>query len=388
VKVTTYTQLVVIGGLCIGLAAVASACSPEQQTNSGDDSIWTGTGGGGTGEASPLHTGSGGSTFIAGGENAAQGGGAGTEICAKKNVSTTRKPINLILAVDRSTTMGITPFGTYLTRWDAIRTALIVEPDGIVSAYQGSIRFGFEGFTGFPPDNCPNVVSVPHALNNYKKILEVFDAITTVPLVMPTGQTPTGEALKVIVDKLEPQVKAKLDVNVDPFYMLIATDGLPDSCAVPEAEDDPAAHPEAMQSVIDQIKRAYQLGIKSFVLSVGPDVSDAHLQDVANAGVGSSKARFWKVDDDQGLRDALSAIIGAASSCQLKLEGTITNVNKACQWGSVVLNSKKLPCNDQDGWRVVSPTEIELIGPSCTQYKNDLKAVLSVTFPCDVIVLQ
>jgi hypothetical protein len=88
------------------------------------------------------------------------------------------------------------------------------------------------------------------------------------------------------------------------------------------------------------------------------------------------------------LRESLSAIIGATSSCQLYLEGSITDTKRACQTGSVILNSKPLACDDQDGWRAVSTTAIELVGPACTSYKNDLKAILSIKFPCDVYVLK
>lgn len=388
-KTSMFTHLVLVLATCGILAAGVGACSAEGNSNSADYEIVgssgeTAAGGSGAGITKSGHPinvrGTGGISPI-------EGVKTDKEICAKKDVVANRTPINMILVVDRSTTMGITFFGLN-NRWGALRVALLQEPDGLVPSYQGTIRFGFEGFTGFPPDDCPNVVSVPHALNNYDRILQVYDDIGTIPSLNPLGQTPTGEALKVIVDRLEPQVNEKVDKRVDPFYMLLATDGLPDTCAVPNAEDDPAGCPEAQQSTIDQIKRARKLGIKSYVLSVGDDVSNTHLQAVANAGVGGAGAPFWKVGDEKGLRDALSAIIGAASSCQLKLEGNLTNATKACQTGSVMLNSKPLSCNDQDGWRVVSPTVIELVGPSCTTYKNNLKAVLSITFPCDVIVLQ
>jgi hypothetical protein len=387
VKTNIFAQLVVVLATCGVLAVSVGACSAERNNNS--FSIIGSGGATAPGEELSGAPGLGNTNKAvgAGGGISLETGNAGKKICAKKDVVATRKPINMILIVDRSTTMGITLFGLN-NRWGALRVALLEEPDGLVPSYQSTIRFGFEGFTGFPPDDCPNLVSVPHALNNYQKILQVYDDFGTVPSLSPLGQTPTGEALKVIVDKLEPLVKTKLDVNADPFYMLLATDGLPDTCSVPNAEDDPATYPEAQKSTIDQIKRAYNLGIKSYVLSVGDDVSSAHLQAVANAGVGATGAPFWKVGDDKGLRDALSAIIGAASSCQLQLEGSLTNATKACQSGSVMLNSKQLSCNDQDGWRVVNATVIELVGPSCTTYKNNLKAALNVSFPCDVIVLQ
>jgi hypothetical protein len=361
----------VVAGALFGEQFVG-ACSPE-----GDNDTENG-----------YTYGSSGSGAVVTPENGSGVVGPNSKVCASTQVSASRTPINVILVVDRSTTMGITPFGNYLTRWLAIRAALLEDPGGLVPSYQESIRFGFQGFTGFPPDSCPNVVSVPHALNNYQKILEVFDAPTTVPGFNPLGQTPTGEALKVIVDKLESVAKDELDVKSDPFYMLIATDGQPDTCAAPNAEDDPATYPEAAQSVVDQVKRAFSFGVKSYVLSVGTDTSREHLQAVANVGVNKANAPFWTASDDKGLRDALSAIIGAASSCALNLKGSITNVDKACSSGTVMLNSKKLPCSNQDGWRIVNATSIELVGASCTTYKTNLNAILTVEFPCDAVTIE
>ncbi len=139
--------------------------------------------------------------------------------------------------------------------------------------------------------------------------------------------------------------------------------------------------------MVDQIARAYGLGISTYVLSVGADTSDAHLQAVANAGVGGTNAPFWKADNDQGLRDALAAIIGEALSCQLALDGEIIDPVKACEEGTVVINNEQLQCNNpSNGWRVVDPTHIELTGEACTTLKSSPAVILEASFPCGIII--
>jgi hypothetical protein len=320
--------------------------------------------------------------------------GFGPDECAKTEVNITRNPINVILVVDRSTTMVMSRFGNYNTRWDALQAALMGDPDGLVPQYEQIVRFGYEGFTGFPEDpnlnyQCPDLASVPYEINNYDTILPVYEASRPADLLMGAiGQTPTGESLKIIIDNLENQF-ATLDVlGGGPFIIILATDGEPDTCLDPNNDGSPAA----TQLVVDQIARAYGLGIRTYVLSVGAETSDAHLQAVANAGTGTTNAPFWKADNDQGLEDALAAIIGEALSCTLELEGEIIDTVKACEEGTVVINGEQIYCsnsgsNSENGWRVVDKKHIELLGQACTTLKSSPSVTLEASFPCGIYVL-
>lgn len=306
-------------------------------------------------------------------------------ICASTDVRVSRTIVNFILVVDRSSTMTF-PFGSYPSRWDALREALLGDPNGLVPQYQQIIRFGYEGYTGFgtslAPGNCPELISVPFELNNYDKILEAYNSYTPTT-ALPFAQTPTGESLEVVINNIEQVINSSgPDMDIDPFYILLATDGAPDTCINPDVDGDPPA----MQKVIEQAKRANELGVDTYVLSVGDDTSDIHLQEVANAGTGVTGAPFWKANDDQGLRDALTTIIGAATSCTLILDGEIIDPKSACEEGEVILNSEQLPCDDQNGWRVLDSTRIEIVGQACTTMKSSPAANLSARFPCDIVI--
>jgi hypothetical protein len=371
---------------------VLSACSAESGEGGSQNSLGgTKAGGAGAGgaQSSTGSSDTGGVPIWTSKKTTTQAGTAGDDpICADVNVTMSRSPINLILVVDRSETMALERFGN-VWRWDAVRTALFDENTGLVKQYQESVRFGYEGFTGFPgtTGNCPDLMEVSCDLNNYSNILFAFDDSHPADIIATgqVGQTPTGESLQQILNNLEPLLQTGPDQKVVPYYLLIATDGQPDTCADPNTDGSPAA----TQLVVDQVARAFQLGVKTFILSVGSDTSDAHLQDVANAGVGNTgggTAPFWKPGDSQGLSDALSAIIGGALSCKAELTGTIADKTKACQLGKVTLNGNPITCNDQDGWRVVDDTHIELVGNACTQLKSSPAVVLSGSFPCGSVL--
>jgi hypothetical protein len=369
------------------LLVVLNACSAEDSGKSGNGMGGTQAGTGGVGGTRTGGSGTAGYTVpLAGGGASQAGSGGNDDVCADVHISFTQTPVNVILVVDRSETMILYSFGSYASRWDAVRAALLDEPAGLVSQYQNIVRFGFEGYTGFPDTSgqCPDIISVPYNLNNYGAIAPAFDD-SRPPNILTTGQvaqTPTGESLGVIIDTLANQFSTNPDVTSDPFYLLIATDGMPDTCAVPNVDGSP----DANQAVIDQVTRAFGLGINTYVLSVGSDTSDAHLQDVANAGAGTTNAPYWKAGDDQGLKDALSTIIGSALSCTVELTGEIIDENGACQKGRVTLNGNPISCDNTNGWRYVDKTHIELVGDACNQVRSSTTVVLEGSFPCDVVI--
>jgi len=173
------------------------------------------------------------------------------------------------------------------------------------------------------------------------------------------------------------------DPSGDPVAFVLATDGEPDRCE----ELDPQ---HGQDEAIAAAERAYSLGIRTFIISVGQGtVSEEHLQDMANAGLGRSPgdpdAPFWVGDDDDGLREALTTIVGGELSCELELNGRLS-MDIACS-GTVVLNDSVLPCDDPNGWRANDETHIELLGDACDELLNTPGATLRATFPCDAVEL-
>ncbi|RZO61370.1 MAG: VWA domain-containing protein [Sandaracinaceae bacterium] len=304
-----------------------------------------------------------------------------TGICADVRVQARRVTPNVILIVDQSGSMTA-DFAGGRDRWDALRDSLMDEPDGLVYSLQSSVRFGLalysaeaDGNSSDPvPGMCPLVEWVGPALDNHGALQAVYGPAD------PIDETPTGASIDSVLDFLA----MSPDPSADPTIFILATDGEPDTCAQPNPQE---GQPEALAAA----ERAYRMGIRTFIISVGEGtISERHLQDMANAGLGrgagDADAEFWVAGDDAGLRTALTDIVAGELSCVVTLEGRIQNLDDACA-GTVRLNGTALSCDDPDGWRVLDESHIELQGEACMRLQSGPGATLEASFPCDVILI-
>jgi hypothetical protein len=139
------------------------------------------------------------------------------------------------------------------------------------------------------------------------------------------------------------------------------------------------------------VQAAHTKGIGTFVVNVGrgPTVR-AHLQAVANAGAGlapdaSPGAPLYEPRSREELRDALTSLVRNARTCSFDLRGEVEP--SLAHLGTVTLDGAALPMSDEEGWRLVTPSQIELVGPTCETLLNgdhDLRA----SFPCEVVVVR
>jgi hypothetical protein len=261
------------------------------------------------------------------------------------------------------------------TRWDVLRDTLMDMPGGLVSDLESVVRFGLVLYSARAGDDdvvvgeCPVLSSVPVALDNRGAIDRVYSRAD------PIDETPTGEAIDAVLDAMPP------DPGPDPTIIVLATDGEPDTCAMP--------NPQMGQMVaVAAAQRVFSMGSRLYIISVGMgEISRTHLQDMANAGLGrmpmDPDAPFWVAGDDTGLRDALRMIVSGVLSCTLELRGRL-DLDLACS-GRVALNDRPLSCGDPDGWRPVDETHIELLGSSCDMLMSGSGARLQAIFPCDAV---
>jgi hypothetical protein len=303
--------------------------------------------------------------------------GDGVEICADVTLDTRMVTPTVILLVDQSGSMD-EQFSSSGTRWNVMRDSLLAVPGGLIYDLQSIVRFGLDLYSaisddsGHPVGECPLITKVPPDLNNHDAIQAVYATED------PIDDTPTGDSIDVVVADLI----AAPNPTGDPSIIILATDGEPDRCEELDPQNGQAEAVAAAQN-------AYANGYRLYIISVGAgSVSAAHLQDMANAGVGadpSDPAPYWVAGDDAGLRDALRAIVGGEISCTIELNGRIV-VDEACT-GTVVLNGHVLPCNDPNGWRAVDENHIELQGEACETLTGGDFATLTATFPCGAILI-
>lgn len=335
-----------------------SLCSSDGRCMSSETASGGGSGGGSGG------TGTGGT-----------GGAPPPGTCADTVVRASIVIPTVILIVDQSSSMNES-FGN-ASRWDTLRDFLLQSPDGLIADLQSQVRFGLAMYSaesgGSAPDpigECPMVTSVAPAIDNYDAINAIYGPAE------PIEDTPTGDAIDKILDDLN--LSNAPDQNEGPTVFILATDGEPDRCE----ELDPQ---NGQEEAIAAVTRAYGMGVRTFVISVGSELSVQHQQDIANAGLGRAgsdpDAEYWVAGDDATLRAALTEIVGGQLGCEVQLNGSVES-GDACT-GTVKLNGEPLECGGADGWELSTPRNIRLKGAACDTLKAG-NFELDVRFPCDV----
>ncbi len=275
----------------------------------------------------------------------------------------------VILLIDQSGSMTSNFDG--MERWDAVRDALIDPTDGVIAALENDVRFGLALYTSNGGDAggaCPVIAEEAPLVGNLAAITAIYENEE------PSGDTPTGDSIDAVVASLTD------DMSDGPKIIVLATDGEPDTCEVPNPQ-------QGQGESVTAAENAFTEGISTFVISVGNDVSETHLQDMANAGVGwvagDPDAPFYVPTDQAAMVAAFEDIINGARSCVLTLDSAI--LPGQAGEGTVTVNGEEIPFQDPDGWDVLSPTEIELLGASC-QAIQEGDVEITVEFTCEAIV--
>lgn len=287
-----------------------------------------------------------------------------TEGCALLDVILIPQTPTLVLLVDQSGSMT-EDFGGE-TRWDVITDVLINPQTGIVPQFDDSIRFGLTLYTGVEGDQCPMLTEVAPAIDNSPAIE------ATMSMAVPIQDTPTGESLDVVWQNLE-----ALDVP-GRKYIVLATDGEPDTCAEPNPSN-------GQDEAVAAAQAAFAAGIEVHVISVGADVSAQHLQDMANAGQGvqggDPNAPYYQALDQTALVDAFGQILAGVRSCQLDLMTPLTAEDAmGC---TVEVNGDAIGLDDPNGWQLNDSNEIELLGAACDALQQGTSSV-QMECSCDV----
>ncbi len=186
------------------------------------------------------------------------------------------------------------------------------------------------------------------------------------------SDTPTAESIVAATALLEA-------VNTGgPRAIILATDGAPDDC------DEPNSHgPAQQQASVAAVGAALAKNIETYVISVGDDVAEDHLQDLANAGVGvDSGAPYYEALNATALADAFNEIIFGVTPCEFELNGTV-EVGAESQ-GTVVVGGVSALYQGENGWDMPSPSTVTLSGAVCEAAKAG--ALVEIDFPCQTFV--
>lgn len=301
--------------------------------------------------------------------------GSTTMDCPSAEVTFTPQIPTILLLIDQSLSMDES-FGDQ-SRWDAVREAL-TGPGGVIEALEGQVRFGlalYSSRNGFSMNRqCPLLTEVVPAIDNLYAIQTVYDAAE------PIDDTPTGDAMTAVAASL------LAFEEEGPKVIVLATDGEPDTCADPDPPSGPRPAEARAQSVA-AVQAAFETGIRTHVISVGSDIGEVHLQDLANAGIGwqegDPNATYYVPADQAAMIETFSTIVDEVRDCVLTLDAEI--LPGQGDRGTVTVNGEVIPFEDPDGWRVNSPSEIELTGAACTLIQGG-NVDVRVEFTCEALV--
>jgi hypothetical protein len=311
---------------------------------------------------------------LGGGGSGGTGNTGGGNDCQSVTVTPTRSIPNVMFLVDQSSSMRG-------DRWEDAHAAVT----GTVSSLESIVRFGLTTYTtddGVPP--CPELPTrVNFALDNSSAINAAY------PMTYPRSgdwDTPTGES----IDALVASIEDSLPPADGPTIIVLATDGEPNTCADPHNKTD-----AAKDLSVEAATRSHDAGFDLFVLSVGNGVSDAHLQEMANVGVGlatngsEGNAQYWRGNDAQSLEAAFTAIISDSISCDIQIDKPFEDEIKACNdpESDVRLNGNPLSCPSEWEPSPDAADFIRLNGSACTEFKSG-QATFAAEFPCGAIVVE
>lgn len=365
-----------------GAGQVCSATGHCEAAGNGGSPATGGTASGGTGTGGVAANGGSGGTVVVMVPDASTDviEVADGDACADIEFEVTNVVPTVVLLIDRSASMSsedLDAANPGISRWDGLKTALL-DPAGAIATLQDQVRFGVIFYAGGNRGaTCPVLdqggdpaTLMPPRTGLLADFTTYFQPLDTLP------DTPTGESVAFTAGQLT------AFTEVGPKYIVLATDGEPDLCADRQ-------EPSGRDRSLAEVTAAFASGITTFVISVGTEVGQMHLTEIANAGQGfpttdmPATPRYYQVTTQAALAKAFQDIITGTRSCTLSLNGEIDP--KLADRGEVLLDGMPVPKSDTDGWRVVDGSTIELVGNACEAIQEGVHS-LSASFPCEVII--
>lgn len=338
-------------------------------------------------------------------------------ICDDLSIQTYELVPTVVVLVDTSSSM----FDARAKLWDPLFNALMDPTAGVIAKLQSKVRFGFTSYKSVTrpagTTTCPVLESTDLKINNYDTIKAKYTEVGTTPTTDFKWETPTGASVAEVAKSLA----AFQPDPPGPKFILLVTDGDPDTCAV---RDPQCGQDDSIKAVQD----AYAAGIGTFVIGIGDILNSsgsnmrvgvAHLQDVANAGAGqpvapntqeylysqcvagagltatyaadvasAGKAPYYTVSAADGktaqtqLASAIEASLAQTRSCTFNMDA---QVKGDASLGTLTLDGNPLPYGDPNGWTLGADlTSVTISGTACDGWKKN-GGKINVVFPCKLV---
>jgi uncharacterized protein YegL len=263
-----------------------------------------------------------------------------------------------------------------LDRWTPAVAAL----KSLTKSFETKVNFGLTIFPGPPgmpvqgqiPECAAGTQRVPVALNTATAIGAELD------MTQPTGRTPTGPTLDVVLKQIQAKKTSPDDV-LPPQYVLLVTDGAP-TCPGTQTMMNQQAH-QATITAIDALAKA---GVKTFVIGYDASVDPALAAQLTEYAKHGGTNNFFAVQDGPSLIAQFTSITSVVAECSYLLDKKPDDKNFVL----VELDGNKLALDDPNGW-IIDDRNVTIQGEACTTLRDGSRAhTLSVTVECVSQVLR
>lgn len=334
----------------------------------------------GGGQAGGNSSGAGGVGFEVPGSGFGDGGvlqpapGTGQDperVCGLETISLERVPAELLLVLDRSTSMVTDRLATGQTHWQVLTTAV----ETALRNTQQGVLWGLKTFpTGIGCDVRPGVDHEP-AMNNQAAISATVRSATP----GTRNGTPTTAAMRAAQQQLATRTSA------NPKYILLATDGEP-TCL----NGNPSSRALDRTAAVMAVADAASAGFHTFVVGIAAQRQSgealATLNAMAEAGreARAGDNKFFSVTSEAELTDALGAIAGQVGSCSFTLSQSPPSPEDV----AVRVDGNRVVRSDDEGWKYgPGQRSIELTGSFCERAKAGAFKDVKITFGCPGMVI-
>jgi hypothetical protein len=323
--------------------------------------------------------------------------------------------------------------------WRRLQTSILQ----VIQQLQSDVRFGFAAFNGTAGGTCPDVRKVSPQIDNYTAIQTLYGSL---PFRSATDkwETPTRRTLEMIGAELK-AITAPGDK-----YILFVTDGEPDNCGDGNTLCPPDSVVAQLQTLKADGITTIVFGLQSAGTSIPPNTLQAFAN--AGAGEptvvplrtgadlntifdqcfpgGDSSSAGWRADflakypecatnsndcrgrtigtyaatsgptkpyqpvaaDQAQLVQQLRTALSNTKSCTFDLSDVggrsikvdPTQLDKA----RVAIMGTPISLSDTNGWRMSSPTQLELVGGACTTWRMPSNTMIDFQFPCSSIIFE
>jgi hypothetical protein len=319
--------------------------------------------------------------------------------------------------------------------WTTLRDGVLP----VVEQLSTQVRFGFIAITGEIGGMCPMIDEVAPTDNGYAAIASKYMSLTR-PTV---GESPGMLGLQRAHELL------KADVTEGEKYVLFVTDGEQDYCgngnplcptdsvvywlqklktdgvhtfifglpanisgSIPydvtlqafanAGAGEPTLPALATTQTLENLyNECFYGGDTNAAGWQGEFATAAKVDDPATVGIDESKAlgnysatggtaKVFKPDptDQAALTEQFRAVLAGVKSCTFDLGGDIKVIQELLSEAHVFVEGQEVPLDltMANGWHMPTPTQIELVGDACTNWRMPQNNKIDWDFPCKIIV--